>query len=619
MKPGELERLSMAFDRQMHELEIEIMSDIVRRIKINGEVTRAADWQINRLYELGMAKKDIKNAIQKHLQLSDDEIEQIFRDAAKADYARNADVYKKSGKELIPFEENETLKQLVSSVAEQTGGEVKNISQSLGFAVRGADGKLNFKPIAKYYQDALDKAITGIATGAFDYNTALKKAVAEMVKSGLRVVDYGSGWSNRVEVAARRAVMTGFSQITGKINEQNAEELETDMYEVTWHGGARPSHQVWQGRWYTKAQLVSVCGLGTVTGLHGANCYHDYYPVVPGVSEPTYTEAQLKEMNAKENTPVEYCGKPYTKYEALQRQRKLETTMRAQRQQIKLLEDGGADEDDIINTRCRYRGTSQEYSRFSKAIGIPQQRERVTVDGLGNIGVGKWKITGEKIEAPFPKGYKDKRNVGKKISAEQLHSFAEKAESIGVKLGTGKEGTFGGFEEYKGDVFVLDYALEHIRRNQPILTKISGDDKIILKYGNVLDDFGRIDTGAFAWTKGRTITLNKFMYDDTAYLMKEYSDSTVSGHFAKGTDYKNILDHEIAHVFAHQNKSFIRKINRLCEKKATELGMTKSEYILSYISKYADDDLELLSEINSMYNGSESQLAKELFKEIGLI
>ena len=398
MKPGELERLSMAFDRQMHELENEIMSDIVRRIKINGEVTRAADWQINRLYELGMAKKDIKNAIQKHLQLSDDEIEQMFRDAAKADYARNADVYKKSGKELIPFEENETLKQLVSSVAEQTGGEMKNISQSLGFAVRGTDGKLNFKPIAKYYQNALDKAITGIATGTFDYNTALKKAVAEMVKSGLRVVGYESGWSNRVEVAARRAVMTGFSQITGKINEQNAEELETDMYEVTWHGGARPSHQVWQGRRYTKAQLVSVCGLGTVTGLHGANCYHDYYPVVPGVSEPTYTEAQLKEMNAKENTPIEYCGKPYTKYEALQRQRKLETTMRAERQQIKLLEAGGADEDDIINARCRYRGTSQEYSRFSKAMGIPQQRERVTVDGLGNIGVGKYTKTVAKSE-----------------------------------------------------------------------------------------------------------------------------------------------------------------------------------------------------------------------------
>ncbi|MGI6270112.1 MAG: hypothetical protein ACOYKJ_06225 [Candidatus Howiella sp.] len=34
--------------------------------------------------------------------------------------------------------------------------------------------------------------------------------------------------------------------------------------------------------------------------------------------------------------------------------------------------------------------------RTVKEMGIPQQRERVTVDGLGNIGVGKWKKTVEK-------------------------------------------------------------------------------------------------------------------------------------------------------------------------------------------------------------------------------
>lgn len=95
-------------------------------------------------------------------------------------------------------------------------------------------------------------------------------------------------------------------------------------------------------------------------------------------------------MNAEENIKREFGGKEYTKYEALQRQRRLETTMRAQRQQIRLLQEGGADEDDIITARGRYRVTSAEYARFSKAMDLPQQRERVTVDGLGNIGVGKW-------------------------------------------------------------------------------------------------------------------------------------------------------------------------------------------------------------------------------------
>ncbi|MGN1195115.1 MAG: phage minor capsid protein [Acutalibacteraceae bacterium] len=121
------------------------------------------------------------------------------------------------------------------------------------------------------------------------------------------------------------------------------------------------------------------------------NCHHDYFPVIPGISEPTYTEEELREMNRKENITVEYGGKQYTKYEALQCQRRLETKMRAQRQEIHLLEVGGASEDDIIAARSRYRVTSGEYTRFSKAVNLPQQRERVTVDGLGNVGVGKWK------------------------------------------------------------------------------------------------------------------------------------------------------------------------------------------------------------------------------------
>ena len=230
-----------------------------------------------------------------------------------------------------------------------------------------------------------------ISSGAFDYNTVLKRTVKEMTNSGLRSVDYATGHSNRVDVAARRALMTGMSQLTAKVNESNAEQLGTDMFETTAHGGARPEPQEWQGRWYTKDELESICGLGEVTGLCGANCYHDYYPVVPGISEPTYTAEQIEEFNRKENEPVEYNGKTYTKYEATQRQRKLETTMRAQRQEIKLLKEGGASEDDLIAARSRYRGTSAEYARFSKAMDLPQQRERVTVDGLGNIGQGKYK------------------------------------------------------------------------------------------------------------------------------------------------------------------------------------------------------------------------------------
>ena len=393
--PSELERLSMLFDTPMKQLEDEIMTDIVRRIKINGEITRSADWQIHRLYELGMSKQDIENSIQNLTGISPQEVQNLYSQVIQKGYAEDEKLYRLKGKPYIPFAENKPLQQFITATAMQTSQNMYNLTQSMGFAVRNTNGLTQFLPIAQYYQDTLDNAMLGITSGAFDYNTVLKKTVAQLTNSGLRTIDYASGHSNRVEVATRRAVMTGFNQIVAKVNEENAEKLGTEYFEVSWHGGARPTHQVWQGRVYSKKDLETVCGLGDVQGLCGANCYHSYHPFFPEIDVRTYTDEQLDEMNRQENTPVEYNGKKYTKYEALQRQRRLETTMRAERQKIKLLQEGGASEDDIITARAKYRVTSAEYTRFSKAMNLPQQRERVTVDGLGNIGVGKYKVNND--------------------------------------------------------------------------------------------------------------------------------------------------------------------------------------------------------------------------------
>lgn len=388
---AEIEKFSMVYDQPMRALENQIMADIVRRIRINGKITRSADWQINRLYELGAAKEDINKAIATSLNISEKDVEKLYSDITRSGYARDAGLYQVTGAKHIPFKDNAELQQLIEAVASQTSANLKNITGSLGFAVRKPDGTLGFQKIADYYQKTLDNAIMGIASGAFDFNTVIKRVVKEMTDSGLRSIDYETGRKNRVDVAARRAIVTGFAQLTSKVNDSNAEELGTEYFEVSWHGGARPEHQVWQGRVYTKKQLKTVCGLGSVTGLCGANCYHNYYPFIKGVSKRTYTDEELDRMNTEENIPVEYNGKQYTKYEALQRQRRLETVMRAERQQIKLLEDGGADERDVISARAKYRGTSHEYATFSKTMGLPQQRERITVDGLRNIGSGKYK------------------------------------------------------------------------------------------------------------------------------------------------------------------------------------------------------------------------------------
>lgn len=385
--PTEIEALPSAMEQLYRSLQLNIMSDLTERLKANGEeITSAADWQINRLYELGVSKDEIDSLIQSTLNVSDAEIDRIYDEVVKSGYARNEELYKGKGKEYIPYAENKQLQQLVKAVKNQTKSEYRNITGSLGFAVRNADNTLSFTPLADFYQRTLDNGLMQIASGAVDYNTVLKRAVKAMTDIGLRTVDYASGWSNRVDVAVRRALMTGFNQVVAKVNEDNAEQLGTEYFEVSYHRGARPTHQVWQGRVYSKKELETVCGLGTVTGLCGANCYHSYSPFMKGIDTPTYSEEELDHMNEEENTPKEYNGKEYTAYEAQQRQRRLETAMRADRQKIELLTQGGADDDTITGAKVRYFQRQDEYVKFSKAMNLPQQWERITVDGKNALG-----------------------------------------------------------------------------------------------------------------------------------------------------------------------------------------------------------------------------------------
>ncbi len=435
--PTEIEALPSAMEQLYRSLQLNIMSDLTDRLKANGEeITSAADWQINRLYELGVSKDEIDSLIQSTLDVSDDEIDRIYDEVVKSGYARDEEFYTSKGKEYISYAENKQLQQLVKAVKNQTKSEYRNITGSLGFAVRNADNTLSFTPLADFYQRTLDNGVMQIASGAVDYNTVLKRAVKAMTDSGLRTVDYASGWSNRVDVAVRRALMTGFNQVVAKVNEDNAEQLGTEYFEVSYHRGARPTHQVWQGRVYSKKELETVCGLGTVTGLCGANCYHSYSPFMKGIDTPTYSEEELDRMNEEENTPKEYNGKEYTAYEAQQRQRRLETAMRADRQQIELLTQGGADYDTITGAKVRYFQRQDEYVKFSKAMGLPEQWERITVDGKNALG-SKLPKKAERFDRRAEYSLDEDNKRIAQTRADEWHDKAKKAKKKSKKIDTG--------------------------------------------------------------------------------------------------------------------------------------------------------------------------------------
>lgn len=427
-KSDELELFPKNIEEIYAGLENDIMNNIIRRIAETGEITRTADWQLNRLYNMGADKTDIKKHIQEALNLSDTEIEQLYSDTLKEGYLRDESLYQAVGQEFIPFEENMALQQLIEATKQQTAKQLKNITRTMGFAVKQPNGRKTFKTVDDYFKDTMDNAFMHVLNGTFDYNSIIRKVTDEMTRSGVRSINYDSGISTRIDVAARRAILTGVNQVTSKINSDNMQKLDTEFVETSWHSTARPTHQVWQGRvfYWDRANpnaekieagvlyksFIRETGYGEVDGLCGANCRHTFYPFIPGISVRTYTDEQLEELNRQENEKKEYNGKEYNKYEATQYQRRLETSMRKYRQDISLLKQSGLadDSDEVIAAKCKYQTLSKKYSDFSEKMGLREHRDRVNVDGLKDIG--NTKISKENmIEQSYKPVNLDKSNV----------------------------------------------------------------------------------------------------------------------------------------------------------------------------------------------------------------
>lgn len=365
-------------------LEDTLLTEICSRLKLRDELNEVTVQDIRALRAHGIDLKEIEKAIRKTTGISEQKLKKLLDDVVK----RNQKYYT----ELIDLAHITQPETLVSvedtwAIYEQTKQTLRNITRSMGFLVNAGRTML---PPAKAYQWALDAATLKVESGAISYGQAIKKAVRELASGGLRVVDYESGHRDHVDVAVRRAVMTGVSQLCGKYTEQASEYLGTPYYEVSAHAGARDvpgrspwsSHKEWQGKVYSTRSgdiypnIYEVCGLGAVDGLEGANCRHRRDIWVEGVSERTYTDEQLEHID--DGLGCTFDGKTYTPYEATQEQRKVERTIRKlKREKAAYSAAGLKDEEQAVNIKLRR--LNAKYKAFSKAAGLPEQRERMKV------------------------------------------------------------------------------------------------------------------------------------------------------------------------------------------------------------------------------------------------
>ena len=391
LTPEQLQNIPENIVKLYRDLEEFIIDDIARRISKAGEVTSTAKWQLERAKDLSM--DNIEKEIERVLGLANEELENTFKQSALTSVQAESKIYKEAINKEIKIKGNTLLEKVLEAAIKQTKGELKNISQSLGFA-QIVNGKIVYKDIAKFYQESVDLALMQVNSGVLNSNEAIKQAVKKLADSGLRTIDYENGWSNRVDVAVRRAVVTGSNQMCHKMTELTMKELECEFVETTAHAGARTGkglsgpadHASWQGQVFCYKgksdkypDFVSSTGYGTGEGLAGYNCRHSFSPFFPGISKRAYSEEHLNNIDPE---PFEYDGKTYTYYEALQRQRKLETSIRQKKRELITYNAAGL-KDDFNNSSILLNRLKSEYKSFSNAGDLTVRNDLMQVYKYG--------------------------------------------------------------------------------------------------------------------------------------------------------------------------------------------------------------------------------------------
>lgn len=394
LPPSYLDRMPDAFVQLWQQVEDEILQDVARRIGRMDALTPTANWQLWRYQQTEAVRKDVVKLLARYTGKSEAEIRRLMKEAATAALEAEDEIYYHYGKEPQTFKESAALNNLLDAGARQTCGTWQNLTATTANTITGA------------FERTLDAAWGKVSTGAFDYKTAVKQAVDSLADE-MPMVTYPSGHKDSIEVAARRAVLTGVNQTAGRLQVARADEMGVEFFETTAHGGARPSHAEWQGRRFHRGGAVdylgrhypdfeAATGYGTGAGLCGWNCRHTFFAVFPELGDPPqWTQEQLQELNARD---IEWNGKKYTAYEISQMQRARERNVRRWKKRYLAEDAAGLDATDAA---VRLRAARQSLKDFTQATGGRVDSARTSVPKFGRSEASRASAQARKASSTY--------------------------------------------------------------------------------------------------------------------------------------------------------------------------------------------------------------------------
>jgi len=385
LSPNRLDKLPEPVVQLMSRLQDEIVSDLCRRVSKANYLTPTAQWQLYKANQLTLSSREVKKRIAAKLKVSEKAVKELYTDAVKTAISEDEEIYKAAIAEgilsdsyrekLSRYTRSKAFSDALSRGLINTNGLLRNLTNSAAAAA------------SRQLSDALDLAYLKTSSGAFSYQDAIFDAVKKLGADGIKCVSYASGRTDQVDVAVRRAVITGIGKTCCDMQLDLAKEMDCGLVEVTSHLGARPSHAEWQGQIYSLKKghpkypyFYDATGYGTGDGLGGWNCRHSFFPYFEGLS-------------ATANAPTFSKAENLEEYKNTQKQRAYERSIRKSKRELAALDGArSAASDPALKAKLdreferksvTLKNREARLNEHLKATGLLPDNSRVRVDGFG--------------------------------------------------------------------------------------------------------------------------------------------------------------------------------------------------------------------------------------------
>lgn len=356
--------------------------------------------QLVQILKYGGKYEDIIKKMAEYTDMNVRDIDAIFSSYAKKDRMFYEKFYKYRNIPFPSFEENEALQEQIKALSRIASTEMYNYSRAnvLGYTIKDLNGKERFVGLRETYNDLLEEALLNVGQGKETFDASMKRILKDIGQSGLKTVNYESGRNVRLDSVVRMHLKSRLRELHNENQKIYGEEFGADGVEISVHLNPAIDHEQAQGRQFSNEEYERLNnGLEakdykgrTYTLDHDAkngfrpiselNCYHYIFSIVLGVSNPTYSDEQLKDIIDRNNEGFEYKGKHYTNYEGTQIQRNYEKAIREQKD-IQILARESDNKELVTDAQSKITKLTKEYHELSKVSGLPTKNKRLTVSG----------------------------------------------------------------------------------------------------------------------------------------------------------------------------------------------------------------------------------------------